>query len=578
MAAALQPHSELCPFPPDFPPVAMHALDVSTMTDRSQLGSAVRSRSWEWLFALRKRLNVDLQLVDDAQAPLLTVTGSSGPAVEETLLSGGAPGVRLAITTAIRTRAPQAASVDRLQAVVVPVTLDRVVSGALLLARRTEEDKPLEKVRSELEYIGFWLTNAIEAHLQSAPAAHGDIDRLSALLQLLTDASTRGTDRDIVAAFIDTLAVWHDLEAYGFVETPREEYLRDVALPGATLSRIPAAIPRALLPELDDVSALAKSDLDRLGFSGGEDVVLARVGQGIGSWLLVIAGSLHAEDLQRITLYISLLDQVISRATESATAGVLAALSKHLLADSAGVEEQARTALRHVRTALGLTNGAFTVASRTGAPLVHVGASFAAADLAAGSDAGRLVIIRRDPQQYAMALVGTWEPDHRITQQEQQVANAAADLLESWVRRLVHQTQGLGDRRASARSFDDVLERAARDAVQSGIPVTAVVIAFGDAVLRPDEAQARVTRLREHLRGGDLVGRLSHGDVGVLLQDAAAGQAGAAIARVQRLLERDGVPLAQVVIGAASRSPGEPLTGTLADEARQRVQHVAGNQ
>jgi len=177
-----------------------------------------------------------------------------------------------------------------------------------------------------------------------------------------------------------------------------------------------------------------------------------------------------------------------------------------------------------------------------------------------------------------MALVGTWEPDHRITQQEQQVANAAADLLESWVRRLVHQTQGLGDRRASARSFDDVLERAARDAVQSGIPVTAVVIAFGDAVLRPDEAQARVTRLREHLRGGDLVGRLSHGDVGVLLQDAAAGQAGAAIARVQRLLERDGVPLAQVVIGAASRSPGEPLTGTLADEARQRVQHVAGNQ
>ena len=47
---------------------------------------------------------------------------------------------------------------------------------------------------------------------------------------------------------------------------------------------------------------------------------------------------------------------------------------------------------------------------------------------------------------------------------------------------------------------------------------------------------------------------------------------------VQRLLERDGVPLAQVVIGAASRSPGEPLTGALADEARQRVQHVAGNQ
>src|SRR6185503_1554939 len=50
----------------------MHALDAPPMTDSFQLGTAVRSRSWEWLFALRKRLNVELQLVDDGQEPLLT--------------------------------------------------------------------------------------------------------------------------------------------------------------------------------------------------------------------------------------------------------------------------------------------------------------------------------------------------------------------------------------------------------------------------------------------------------------------------------------------------------------------------
>lgn len=553
----------------------MRALDVTPMTDRSQFGAAVRSRSWDWLFALRKRLNVDLQLVDDAQTPLLTVSGSG--AGGEALLSGEAPGVRLSISTAIRTRTPQAASVDRLQTVVVPITLDRVVNGALLLARRTQDDKPLDKVRSELEFIGFWLTNAIEAHLQSPPPAQGDLDRLSALNQLLSDAAAEGTDRDIVAAFIDTLAVWHDLEGYGYVETARDEYVRDVALPGADPARTPASIARSSLPELDDVSRLAKSDMDRLGFSGGEDVLLARVGDGPGSWLVAVAGSIQSDDPLRLGLYLSLLDQAVGRATQTATAQLLATLSNHLLSDADSPEEQARHALAHVQAALGMTNAAFTVTSRTGAPLVHAGASYTAADLTAGSGAGRVVIIRREPREYAMALVGSWDPDHRVTQQEHQVAQAAADLLESWVRRLVRHSHRAGDRRAVKRSFDDLLERTARDAVQSGVPVTAVVIGFGDAAIRPDAMQARVVSLREHLRGGDLVGRLDAGDVGVLLQDTAGSQAGALISRLRRLLERDGVPLAQVVIGMASRNPGESVTGALAQEARQRAREASDN-
>ena len=165
----------------------MHALDAPPMTDSFQLGTAVRSRSWEWLFALRKRLNVELQLVDDGQEPLLTAADGDSPFGS----MSAAPGIRLAIATAIRTRTPQAASVDRLQTVIVPVTFDRVVSGALVVARRTKEDQPLERVRSELELVGFWLTNAIEAHLQSPPAAEGDLDRLSALSRLLADTSSR---------------------------------------------------------------------------------------------------------------------------------------------------------------------------------------------------------------------------------------------------------------------------------------------------------------------------------------------------------------------------------------------------
>ena len=126
----------------------MHAVDVSPMTDRFQFGAAVRSRSWDWLFALRKRLNVEIQLVDDGQSPLLTAPGGGVDA----LLSG--EGLRLAVSTALRTRTPQSAAADRMLTVIVPVTLDRVVSGALVVARRTSPEQPVENVRSQLELVG----------------------------------------------------------------------------------------------------------------------------------------------------------------------------------------------------------------------------------------------------------------------------------------------------------------------------------------------------------------------------------------------------------------------------------------
>jgi hypothetical protein len=348
-----------------------------------------------------------------------------------------------------------------------------------------------------------------------------------------------------------------------------------VSLPGADPSHTPAAIPRAALPELDDVVRLARSDFDRLGFAGTSDVVLAHLGTGPGSWLVAITGSVESDELQRLNLYVTLLDQAVARATQATMADVLATVSMLLLADSGNPEEQARQAVLHVQRALAMPRAALTATNRTGAPLLHVGPAFAAADLAAGSGDGKIVIIRRDPQQYAMALVAEWPADHRVTQRENHVVEAVAGLFESWVRRLVRQSAHAGDRRASSRGFDEVLERFARDAVQGGIPVTAVVIAFGDAAFRPDVTQARVARIREHLRGSDLVGRLGAGDVGLLLQDTAAAQAEALMARVRRVLEREGVPPGQLSIGMATRRPGDPVTGALAEEARQRARYHA---
>ena len=70
------------------------------------------------------------------------------------------------------------------------------------------------------------------------------------------------------------------------------------------------------------------------------------------------------------------------------------------------------------------------------------------------------------------------------------------------------------------------------------------------------------------------MGRLREGDVGLLLQDTAAAQAEALIARMRRVLEREGVPPGQVSIGMATRRPGDPTTGALAEEARQARYHA----
>jgi GGDEF domain-containing protein len=107
--------------------------------------------------------------------------------------------------------------------------------------------------------------------------------------------------------------------------------------------------------------------------------------------------------------------------------------------------------------------------------------------------------------------------------------------------------------------------------------VTAAVLSFADAVAKPDVTQARVIRLREHLRGGDLVGRLGDSEVGVLFHDAASRDARALRDRIHRVLEGDGVPLNQVSIGIASRNPGESTADSLTEEARQRAAQQTGD-
>lgn len=551
----------------------MSPANVSPSSDRSQFDTAVRRRSWEWLLALRRRLDVDLQIVDDAQVPLLGPAAAPIATDIGALLVSGPPGLRLALSTAMRTRTPQAASVEWVQTVCLPLTMGHVVGGALILARRSSGDVTPERARGELELIGFWLSNAIEAHLGSPSAEEGELDRVSSLSRVLGDTASRGSDRALMAAFAETLAVWHDLEVYGYVETARGEFVREVSLAGADPSTSPAAIPRTSIPEGAQVSRFSQPDVERLGFAGTQELLMARLDGHAGAWLVVVCGAIASHEVARLGLYFALLDQSIVRATATATARVVASMAKHLLDDEVSPEEQARRAVHEMQKALGISSAGLIVATVVGAPLVRVGSTPAGVEGHDPSDGRQLVIARRSPAQYTMAISVGWSGERHLTQQEYQVAHASADLLESWVRRLVRQSKDVGERRAAARSYDEVLERFAQQAVDSGVPVTAVVLSFGDAVFKPGITQTRVGKLRELVRAGDLVGRLGEGEIGMLLHNTPGGQARSVAARLRQVLLTAGdvaspVP---VSVGFASRGPGEPPAGPLAQEARKAV-------
>jgi hypothetical protein len=549
----------------------MSPTDTSPSSHGSQFDTAVRNRSWDWLLALRRRLNVDSEIVDDTQTALLgQASAPLGTSLAE-LLASGASGMRLALSTTMRTRIPQAINIGGIQAVCLPLTMGRDVAGALVVARRSPDDVVSEQVRGELELIGFWLANAIEAHLCSPSAAESDMERLSSLCRVLGDTASRGSDREIVAAFAQTLAVWHDLEVYGYVEGADGEFARAVSLPASEPSRSPTVIHPVLIPEGAPLTRLSRPDVERLGFAS-QELVATRIGERGHAWLVIICGSIASHEWTRLGVYIELLAQSIARAIEASTARGVASLSRQLFDDEQSTGQQIHGAIREMQETLGIVSGAVVATGATGAPLIHAGSVPGIAESGDISDGRRLLITRRSPQQYSMTTALEWSAGHRVTPQERRAAHAMADLIEFWLRGVMRQAKDTGDRRLISRSFDEILERSARQALDGGVPVTAVVLSFSDGVFEPGGTQVRVGRIREQVRPADLVGRIDDGEIGILLLETDADSARAVAARLQRVAQTDTLrghlPAA---VGLASRRPADAISRALTQEAREAM-------
>ena len=529
---------------------------------------AVRDRSWDWLLELRRRLKVDLLLVDSRSSVLLPAALGDDARLSG-MLEHGEPALLSAIATSLKERASQSLELGGLQVICAPIITDRNACGALLVGRLSPARQDPSASRAQLELVASWLTAAVDAHLLSPPAfPSSGLNRVAPLAQLLGQASPRESDRELIRLFGEAIAVWHDIEVSGYVETATGAFARDVTLPGTKRGERPAIIAAVGLPDSTDLTRLPQGHHDRFGLPVNDDVYVRRFRGAEGrSWLLVFTGAIGAYDVQRISAYVALLELALSLSTTSFAARIVTAVSSRLTGVGASPQVNATRALEELRTALGAAAATLTIESKSGIVMLRATSPTGATDAVADRSAFRLVLVKRSERHYTTTVsLGRYE-SLQFTPRDHAAANAAAAMFDVWAPAAFSGTSARRERRSAPRGFPDVVERSAREALERGAPVAMVVLLIRDAASLPGSMQRWVAGIRGQLRASDLAGMLGEGEIGLLMHDTAAEQA-KGIAERLRAVVGDEPGREVILVGVAGRSPGQGTADGIVQDAR----------
>jgi hypothetical protein len=181
------------------------------------------------------------------------------------------------------------------------------------------------------------------------------------------------------------------------------------------------------------------------------------------------------------------------------------------------------------------------------------------------------------PAPFRAALEMRAAPGHAFTRRDAKLFETAVGNFATWLTSATRRFGGEGERRDGARSFDQILDRYAREAHASNDPASLILISPDASAPSPPVAHAWIKRLRTQLRPTDLAGRLSSGEVGILLLQTPHAGAHIVARRLARSLgtaTASGRSETALRIGVASQF-GDTITGE-ALIARARLQPVSG--
>ncbi len=266
------------------------------------LGTVVEGHSWTWLLDMGRHLNVAIDIVDDRCVPLLPIDGSDTSDDQSALrglLSTESSPLRSTVAIATPSTA-HAVAIDTQLCICHGLS----PAGTLVIARRMNAGDA-EESRHELESIGIWLATAIDGSLSNgAPDAIADSHMVASLRRLLDEAVARDSARGVVSAFVETLAVWLEIEVHGYVAGAPGRFLLSLSPVGADHSTMPAVLDDDVVPAGSAMVRLSSSETERFEFTSVPDDVLIRriAAHGSASWVMVFAGTIDRSDEARLSV------------------------------------------------------------------------------------------------------------------------------------------------------------------------------------------------------------------------------------------------------------------------------------
>jgi hypothetical protein len=546
---------------------------VSVSPDPTRFAMTLRRHSWAWLVQLKRRLNVEVQIVDARGYPLLP--DQAVPAVLHR------PEVLAVIEQAAHSGQLKSVDVPQMHAICAALALHGATGGVLLVSRElaAASDNRSDAVH-ELGLLTSWLRASIEVQLSTEPAPSGEpYSRLAALRRALSAPEAVSSELGMVRIFAQALAIWEDIEVHAYIQDRGGIFVRRVSPPGQNLTVMPDVLPSDLVPRTRDLTRLSLQTAQQLDIRSVDDTFAAFVGgpsEG-PSWFLVLSGVASvAED--RIAVYVDFLRQSLESATVERILQLHHAMWRHLLADNGQIERVAGAALEEIRTAVRADTAALVVTLPRGGAAFVAGEPSAFAEGRPLSTGNSLKVHRTLTNRGSIVVAVGRKGIAEFTPGETRILESAIETLLPWATGVLRRPEYQTERRAAARTFDDTLDDVAAHATALGTGVSVLVIRLADTLFSPRLTHDVAAWVKSHLRALETAGTLTEGEVAALLYDTTPEQASAVVARLRRVANEGDVgdALRSAAIEVAHCPPGVAYRPSVLAVARERAAHRSG--
>jgi hypothetical protein len=534
----------------------------------------VDTRAWNSLLDVQLRLKIAIEVVDDRHTPIAPIASHGVSSVVRDMLARvhDEP-LRAGIVQATTTHAQEVVIAGDIRIACTPILArGDDVAGVLLVGDSRSPAEALHDIR----IVGAGLAGAIQAHVRNGSSGlePSELDHLSALYRVLGHAVLAGSETEVVRAFVEALAVWHDLESWAYLQDLRGELSLKVSLPGSDRDDVP------MLIRSDPFGGAAGAgprafDGETLGFKVAERVILLRAqGKNSAPWVVVTRGGESAAPSDaRLALYASVLSQMLSDIAAVESSRLTWAILQHLTDKSVSPERAVGHALAEL-TAMVDAPACFAVFGRDGQRMLAIGDQDAAP---ATSDP----MVRPDHVVLSVDTPNDFPPSRAVismrrstgvpfTLRDKNLLATAIATLAPWLTTIVKTLALRAERRRVVRSFDQVIARHTGEAPVEDVDMSMVLVSLRKQLAQSDRVPEWVTHIRGMLRVEDMAGRLVSGDIGIFLPETALDGAQIVARRVRQLIMASVAKgeHQDIAIGVASRAAGGGSAASLVEQAR----------